>query len=134
MKNKRVIINCLVLLLVFLAGCTQNKSTIKLTGIEVQKSDSSSGYFKPYKTISSKEDIKIIKKITEKLDKQDINDIALVAPIEYQFNFTLDTKNADNKPVVYQLQRVTGDEVFRMNNLDLSLEDSRTLQKILIAK
>ena len=134
MKNKRVIISCLVLLLVFLAGCAHNKSTIKLTGIEVQKLDSGLEDFKPYKTISSKEDIKTIKKITEKLDNQDINDIALVAPIEYQFNFTFDTKNADNKPVVYQLQRLTGDEVFRMNNLDLSLEDSRTLQKILIAK
>ncbi|MGX7023813.1 hypothetical protein [Vagococcus hydrophili] len=132
MKNKRMIVSFLLLGFIFLVGCSQNNPSIKLSGIEVEKTDTES--FKPYQTITDKEEIKIIQEITKKLDDTAVPDIALEGPTNYQFYFTYDTKDADVKPVVYQLQKVTNTDVYRLNNLELSVDDSRAVQKILIEK
>ena len=132
MKNKRMIVSFLLLGFIFLVGCSQNNPSIKLSGIEVEKTDTEN--FKPYQTITDKEEIKIIQEITKKLDDTAVPDIAFEGPTNYQFYFTYDTKDADVKPVVYQLQKVTNTDVYRLNNLELSVDDSRAVQKILIEK
>ncbi|HCM90206.1 MULTISPECIES: hypothetical protein [Vagococcus] len=134
MKNKRVIVSFFLLGFIFLVSCSQNNPSIKLSGIEVEKTETDAENFKPYQTVTDKEEIKIIQEITKQLDDTAVPDIAFEGPTNYQFYFTYDVKDADVKPAVYQLQKVTHTDVYRLNNLELSVDDSRAVQKILIEK